>query len=717
MKKLFASLFGALLILSSLNLKADEGMWLPMFLKKLNYDKMESLGCKLSPEQIYSINHSSLKDAIIQFGNGCTGEIISDQGLILTNHHCGYGQVQSHSSEEHDYLKNGFWAMSKAEELPNDDLTVSFLVRIEDVTVQINSELNDEMSEEDRDAKIQEAAEKLLNKATEDNHYEAQIKSYFEGNEFYLLVYEVFEDVRLVGTPPNTIGKFGADTDNWMWPRHKGDFCLFRVYADKDGKPAKYSKDNVPLKPKHHLPVSMGGVKEGDYAMIMGYPGSTDRYLSSYGVEMLQDITAPTVVKIREKKLQLMKEGMDSDNKIFIQYTSKYARTSNYWKYYIGQEKQLKQNKVYDKKLALEKKFAAWVSEDVKRTQKYGAVLPMLDKSYDQLSRFEAYNQYFDEAIWGGAEIFSLPRLIADYRDDVAEEGADKAALRADLEKELTNHFKDYHLATDKKIFAAMMQMYFEAINPDFHTKLFAKLVKKSKGDFDKMADYVYAKSKLSTPEKIVVYLEQPEKIGKDLASQLLDEFIGFYLAVDSHLQEYIAMRDKAERLFVAGLREMQPDKKFYPDANFTMRLTYGTVGGYHSRDAVSYDYYTTVEGIMEKEIPGDWEFDVPTKLKELYEQKDYGIYGENDSTMWVNFTTNNDITGGNSGSPVINGEGELIGLAFDGNWEAMSGDINFEPELQKTICVDIRYVLFIIDKYAGAGHLVKEMTLVDLEK
>lgn len=691
--------------------KADEGMWLPLLIKRLNYEDMQKLGCKLSPEEIYSVNNSSLKDAIVQFGGGCTGEVISPEGLILTNHHCGIGQVQSHSSVENDYLNNGFWAMNKESELANPGLTVSFLIRMEDVSEQVMKEINSGMTEEERSAAIGKISQKLELEAVAETHYRAEIESFFGGNEFYLFVYEVFEDVRLVGVPPWGIGKFGADTDNWMWPRHKGDFCLFRVYTDKDGKPAKYSKDNIPMKPKHHLPVSIKGVKKGDFAMILGYPGSTERYMTSHGVKMIIDKTAPAIIEIRAKKLEIMREDMDADKAVFIKYANKQASVSNYWKYFIGQKEQLINNKVYEGKIELEKQFTAWVEADTERKSLYGNVLDKISSAYKELYALETAKNYYNDGIRRGSEIFSMAGAFRKYNTE-AKDGKISDDQKKYLTEYIAKHFKNYNLPTDKKIFAAMLEMFFNNVPAEQQPIYFRNLVLKYKNDYNKLTETLFAKSVFSKEQTLLALLDSPKPIDQDPVFVLLKSFQDSYQELDKKATVARAGLKEGERKFIAGLRQMNPEKTYYPDANFTMRLTYGTVQDYYPADAVHYDYVTTLDGVMEKEVPGDWEFNVPDKLKELYNQKDFGEYGEN-GEMVVDFITNNDITGGNSGSPVIDGEGNLIGLAFDGNWEAMSGDVKFETELQRTISVDARYLLFIIDKYAGAHNIIEELTIV----
>ncbi|MCF8371317.1 MAG: S46 family peptidase [Bacteroidales bacterium] len=715
MKKILLLSLLTITILSS-SLRADEGMWLPLFIERLNYADMQKLGLKLTPEEIYSVNHSSLKDAIVQFGGGCTGEIISDQGLLLTNHHCGLGQIQEHSSIEHDYLTNGFWAMNKDEELANPGLSVSFLVRMEDVTALIADSLFADSSETYRMKTIQRISSRLQKAAEEGNHYKVQVKPFFGGNEFYLFVYEVFTDVRLVGAPPWGIGKYGADTDNWMWPRHKGDFSLFRVYSGPDGKPADYSKDNIPLKPKHFLPVSTGGIKEGDFAMTIGFPGRTTRYMTSKGVEQLLNENLPAVIDVRTKKLDIYRASMDVSDDVRIKYASKQARTSNYWKYAIGQVKQLKQNKIIERKLALENDISEWIANDETRKQQYGKALDNIKEGYEILSVFNVANQYFMEAIYQGSEILAFAYRMNDLakiaRGNVKPDliPRTKERLKSTIEK----YFADYDLETDKKVFAAMMELYNANVPIGLQPDEFIRINKKYKGNYEKFADKLFDKSNLAHLETSLAMLDKPKSILKDPAFELMDAFFSQYIGRQASTNEGYSLIEVGDREFIDALRKMDPEKKYYPDANFTMRVSYGQVKDYYPCDAVHYDYYTTMDGVMEKEKPGDWEFDVPAKLKELYENKSYGSYATEDGEMMVNFITTNDITGGNSGSPVIDGEGNLVGLAFDGNWEAMSGDVSFEKELQRTICVDIRFVLFVIHKYAGAKHLIEEMTLVN---
>jgi hypothetical protein len=703
----------ALLILGMFPvLRADEGMWLPLFVSRLNYVDMQKMGLHLTAEEIYSINHSSMKDAIIQFGNGCTAEVVSAEGLVLTNHHCGYGSIQSHSSVEHDYLTDGFWAMNKNEELSNPGLTAKFLVRIEDVSARVLHEITSSMTEKERSDKVHEIAKKIQDEAIKGTHYEANVRSFFNGNEYYLFVYEIFKDVRLVGAPPSSIGKFGADTDNWMWPRHTCDFSMFRIYTAPDGTPAEYSKANVPLKPKQFLPVSLNGVHKDDFAMIMGYPGTTDRYLTSYGVKLAVDQTGPTIVSIRAKKLDIMRQDMDADAAVRIKYASKYAGIANYWKFFIGQTKGLKRLGVYDQKKQIEANFTQWVNEDQGRKGKYGEALSDISQAYAELEKYNISRIYFSEAI-RGMEVVAFSRNFESLYNELKNKTPDQAKI-ADLVKKLhetaDKFFKDYNESTDRKLMAAMLEMYYKNVPSDQQPAQMADIVKRCNGDFSKYAEWAFKETFLACPVMVNAFLDKPslKTLEKDPVFSLWQAF-STSKKTDDETNKANELLDRGNRLFVAGLREMQPDKKFYPNANSTMRLTYGQVLDYYPADAVHYDYKTTLKGVMEKEDSTNWEFVVPAKLKQLYKTKDFGPYAENGELMTC-FLTNNDITGGNSGSPVINADGQLIGLAFDGNWEAMSGNIAFEPALQRTICVDIRYVMFIIDKYAGARNLVDEL-------
>ena len=715
MKKTTLVLFAFLTVLSFQS-RADEGMWLPLFIQRLNYVDMQKEGLHLTAEEIYSVNHSSLKDAIIIFGGGCTGEIVSPNGLIFTNHHCGYGSIQAQSTVDHDYLSNGFWATRYEEELPNPGLRASFLVSIQDVTTAVLEGVNNKMSESERADKVRENSRKIQASNTKGTQYDARVTPFFNGNEYYLFLYEVYKDVRLVGAPPSSIGKFGADTDNWMWPRHTGDFSVFRVYAGKDNKPADYAADNVPLKSKQFLPVSIKEKKIGDFAMIMGYPGRTDRYASSYTINYMSEKNNPMIVKIRTKKLEILHEDMAADAKVRIKYASKYAGSANYWKKYSGQMKGLKKLDVYDQKREIEEKFLKWISEDKDRTAKYGEALPDFASAYETINKYEAAVRYNSEAINGGCEIIAFSRNFNKLADELAKPKPDQKLVES-LAKDATlaseRYFKNYNKPTDVKMLAAMLQLYYTDVPKDMQPAYLQKIHQKYKGDFAAYSEDVFSKTIFGTKANVDLFLANPKlkTLQNDPVWPLQKSFAANAEIIDSLVKPSNDLLSKGRRLFMAGLLEMQKDKVMYPDANSSMRLTYGQVLDYSPADAVVYNYVTTLDGVMAKEDPSNPEFVVPEKLKQLYKDKDYGRYGEN-GKMVVGFLTNNDITGGNSGSPVLNGDGQLIGLAFDGNWEAISGDYAFEPALQRTISVDIRYVLFVIEKYAGATNLIKELDI-----
>ncbi len=693
--------------------RADEGMWLLPLIEKLNIGTMTEMGLKLSAEDIYSINQASLKDAIAIFDGGCTAEIVSPEGLMLTNHHCGYDRIQEHSSLDHDYLKDGFWAMSRDEELPNPGLSVIFLVSIKDVTERMLANVNNTMGEEERYDILSAERSKILEEAMEGNGHMAEVESFYGGNYFYLLEYDVYSDVRLVGAPPSSIGKFGSDTDNWEWPRHTGDFSVFRVYMSPDGKPAEYSEDNVPLKPKYWLPVSIKELNQDDFAMILGYPGFTQRYYTSYEVDEIMKIVNPNRIKIRGIKQDVWMADMMADQKVNIQYAAKYSNSSNYWKNAIGQNEQLERLNVIEKKIAIEDQFRAWISEDPEREERYGEALDLIKNSIEARADYENSYQYLSECI-GGCEIFSLQRYGRRYMNAIEIDAVD---MLEDIKATAVEAYKDYSPSTDRKSMKAMLKLYREDIDsrfwPDFYTEI---VDKKFKGDIDRYVDYIFDKSFFASEERALAFMEKPSAkiLEKDPA------YI-FALSINNIAQEIydelVTSDDdlaRGQRLWIAALREMMPDKTQYPDANFTMRLSYGSIKEYDPKDAVTYKYYTTLQGVIDKYIPGDYEFDLPRRLIDLNNKREFGRYGSDKGYMPVNFLTTNDITGGNSGSPILNGNGELIGLAFDGNWEAMSGDFMFEPDLQRTIAVDIRYVLWIMDIYSGAGHLVNEMTIVE---
>jgi hypothetical protein len=695
--------------------KADEGMWLLPLIEKLNIGTMTQLGLKLSAEDIYSLNKACLKDAVVIFGGGCTGEIVSSQGLILTNHHCGYSSIQSHSSVDHDYLKDGFWAKTKEDELPNQGLSVTFLVRIEDVTDQVLANVKPGMSETDRNAAISDARSAIEKKASEGNNYRNSVSSFYGGNNFYLLVYERYNDVRLVGAPPSSIGKFGDDTDNWEWPRHTGDFSVFRVYSAPDGKPASYSKDNVPLKPKYWLPISLKDLNKGDFSMILGYPGGTQRYYTSYQVGEIMNITNPNRIKIRGIKQEIWMKDMNSSEKTRIQYSSKYYGSSNYWKYSIGQNNQLKNLNVMAKKQAIEAQFNTWVNADPDRKAKYGESLNMIKSAIEGRAEYQNALQYLSECIQG-CELLQFNQVATGLI--TALKSGDNSKI-TDAVKQVKDNigdlYKDYSAPTDLKSMKAMLNLYRADVPAKFHPDFYKNVVdKKFKGNIDKFVDNMFAKSVFASEAKLTAFLDKP--VLKTLEN---DPVVLTYTSIRTVAMDISKERSKFDdnlnignRLWVAALREMTPEKTLYPDANFSMRLTYGTVQDYDPKDAVTYKYYTTLQGVVDKYIPGNYEFDVPQRLIDLNNKKEYGRYASSKGYMPVCFLTTNDITGGNSGSPVMNGNGELIGLAFDGNWEAMSGDVTYEPALQRCIVVDIRYVLWIMDIYSGAKNLVDEMTI-----
>jgi len=697
--------------------KADEGMWLLPLIERLNMGRMTELGLKLSSEDIYNLNKPSIKDAIVMFGGGCTGEIVSSQGLILTNHHCGYSSIQSHSTVEHDYLKDGFWAKTKEEELPNPRLAVTFLIRIEDVTNKILANVKPGMSESDRSSAINEARLAVEKQAADGTSYNATVSSFYGGNYFYLLIYERYNDVRLAGAPPSSIGKFGFDTDNWEWPRHTGDFSVFRVYSGPDGKPAPFSKDNIPLKPGYWLPVSLRDLSNNDFAMILGYPGATERYYTSYEVDELLKITNPNRIKIRGIKQEIWMADMVADQKVNIQYSSKYSESSNYWKYSIGQNNQLEKLYVKTKKQKIEDQFNTWVNAEPERKAKYGEALTLIRSSIEGRAEFLNTQQYLRECFTQGCELLGFNRYASELISALKSGNNQRFIDAVTRTRNNTGSiYKDYNPPTDQKSMKAMLKLYRTDVPSKFHPDFYTSIIdKKFKGNIDRYVDDMFARSVFASEAKFLEFLNKPvlKTLEKDpvvLAAASINKVAG---NLASELSRFDETLTKGRRLWTAALMEMTPEKTLYPDANSTMRLTYGTIQNYDPRDGVTYKSYTTLQGVIDKYKPGDYEFDLPKKLIDLNDKKEFGRYASPKGYMPVCFLTTNDITGGNSGSPVLNARGELIGLVFDGNWEAMSGDVAYEPELQRAIAVDIRYVLWIMDIYSGARHLVDEMTIV----
>jgi len=697
------------------SLLANEGMWLVSLLNRMNEAEMKGLGLNLTKEEIYSINTASLKDAIVRLNYGqCTGEVVSDKGLIFTNHHCGYDAIQTLSTVENNLLLDGFCAKSFAEELPIENFKISFLVRIDDVTKDMLSVVNDGMSEADRDKALAAKSKELSAANTNNGMYEVEVKSFFYGNEYYMMVYQTFSDIRLVGNPPESVGKFGGDTDNWMWPRHTGDFSMLRIYADKNNQPAAYSKDNVPFKPKHFLPVNIEGVSEGDFTMIMGFPGRTSRYLTSYGIEQAVETRNPALIECLGTKLESWKSVMDKDARVRLMYAAKYASTANGWKYYIGQTRGLKRLDVKSDKAKIEVNFTKWLNGNGATKSKYGETLKSIQDYYNEWDPYVKASTYSSLCGIGGAEFMAfsadmgeaIKQILAETDETKRKEGL--ASLQSDIDA----HFKEYDAETDKVVFVNLTALYRGRITADRPT-WHAMLDEKYKGSAMAYANKLFETSVFVNKDRLMKFLEKPSAkvIDKDLA----------YIAASSasvHAMNFRSLNpqqkfNKGMRQFVAGLREMSPDKAFAPDANSTMRVTYGIVDDYKAADAVHYDYYTTAAGIMEKRDNSNPEFVVPDKLAELITKKDFGRYANEKGELPACFIHNLDITGGNSGSPVIDGDGNIVGIAFDGNWEAMSGDIAFEPELQRTISVDIRYVLFVVEKLMGGKNIVDELKYV----
>jgi len=719
MKKVFIAI---LFCFSLFKASADEGMWLPMLLGQQVYSDMVKHGLKLTKEQLYSINQPSIKDAVVIFGTGCTGEIVSNQGLIFTNHHCGYGVIAGSSTVEHNYLKNGFYAYSKDQEIKSD-LTVTFLERIEDVTAQVESALKG-LDYAERAKKTAEVYKQITDKVLDTtNSISGKVYSMFKGNQYIMYVYKIYKDIRLVGAPPESVGKFGGDTDNWEWPRHTGDYSIFRVYTAKDGQPAKYSAANVPLKPKWFLPVSLKGYKDGDYAMIYGYPGGTNRYETSFGIKLKNEIDNPSLVHLRDVRLKDMYAQMIKDPAIKLKLAENYASVANYWKFYDGETKQLIKYHVYEAKQNAEAKFADWA----KNKPEFQNVLGDYEKNYAAWTPYAKERVYVIEGILGSSLADFAASLQAVERALVTpgktQTDVKNALDAADAERKTFLAEEDQ--PSDQKIMAATAMMYYTDVDKNEHPVNFYQAIKDKFGSLNDEATYtawansVFDNTMILDSVKWASFLAHPDAdtLQNDPAFAYTSAFVKNYILKYSKLySDFVAKNNELGRLYLKGIMQMNPEalKKMYPDANFSMRVSYGNVKSYNPRDAVHYDYETTSKGILEKYIPGDYEFDLPAKEIELLKKRDFGQYiDKKRNDLVTDFITTNDITGGNSGSPVMDGYGNLIGVAFDGNYEALSHKIQFDKDLNRTICVDIRYVLWCIDKLSGAKNIIDELKLV----
>lgn len=715
MKKILLSILAAFQLFTA---QADEGMWIPSLIGK-NYDEMVRLGLKLSPEDLYSINQASLKDAIVQFGRGCTGEMISAQGLLMTNHHCGYGQIAALSSVEHNYLDDGFWAYSLEEELPAKGLSVIFLQNIKDVTEEVESALKRKKGKK-RDEALEKITKEIETRASEGGKYEASLKSYFSGNQYLVLTYKRYTDVRLVGTPPKSLGKFGGDTDNWMWPRHTCDFALFRVYAGKDNEPAEYSKDNVPYKPKKYLPISIKGFDEGDFTMIFGYPGRTNRYEVAAGVSQAIEEVNPSIVKLREKRLAIMREHMDKDKAVYLKLTTSYSQISNYWKYFIGQTEQLKRLKVVDEKAKKEAEFTQWARE---HAPKYKNLMADYSAAYQRRQPYAKHQIYYREGFLA-AYLNRLGASLAPMKEELSRnrpQADTLEKLKTNLKRNYKRMLETVHMPTDKDIFAAMTRMYYEDLPASQIPGIYQQVIFRKFGaadaqkTYEDYANYVYENSFLTDSVRLDRFLENPslEALNADPAVAHAMSFVENYKDnMEEKLKKSAEEIAELKKTYEAGLLAMNEGKLMYPDANSTMRIAYGQILSYEPQDAVHYDYYTTLDGFVEKVKPGDPEFDAPQEILDLHAKGDYGIYANEKGELVTCFISTNDITGGNSGSAIINGNGEFIGIAFDGNWEAMSGDIAFDKKYKRTISTDARFILFVIDKIGKAHNLLEEMEI-----
>jgi hypothetical protein len=691
----------------------DEGMWLPMFIKDYNYEQMQKLGLKLTEEQLYDINNSSLKNAIVQLGGGfCTGEMISKEGLMLTNHHCGYQFIFKHSTEENDYLKYGFWAMSKEEELPNEGFHVSFLVRMEDVTAMVLDSIKEGISEASKNKAIEKTINKLKKDNSENGKYIVEVKPFYERNEYYMFVYIQYKDVRLVGAPPSGIGKFGGDTDNWMWPRHTGDFSLFRVYTAPDGSPATYSEENIPLQPKHFLPINIQGIDKEDYAMIWGYPGTTERFMTSHEVLATMNIINPPLIKACDVILPVINEAINASDKVRLKYADSFASLANMWKMKKGETLSLAKLKVVEQKEIQEKKLTEWIEQDSARIAKYGNTLSEIEQICNNLQPLTLKYFMYSNIALGTSKTLLLP-FQASLKQPKEEKKFSQEKIET-IKSKIENYKNNTDAETEAQIVLATLKLM-NLLPVENQPDIFDHINKNYKGDVGLFVKAIFENSIYLSENNFDKYVKKPsEKIYDN--DPLVKYFQSLFVLINTNASGYMGFNSKLAPVrhnYLAAVKEMEEGKAIYPDANSTMRVTYGQVLDYYPQEAVYYDWFTTADGILAKEIPDDPEFDVPAKLKELILAKNYGRYGK-DGVLNVCFLTNNDITGGNSGSPVINANGELIGCAFDGNWESLSSNIIYNPELQRCICVDIRYVMFVIDKVGGGGYLLDEMTIIE---
>ncbi|MEE1896763.1 S46 family peptidase [Flavobacterium rakeshii] len=714
MKKLILFLTMSLMVMP---VRADEGMWFLMFIERLNHRDMQKMGLQLTAEEIYSINNHSLKDAIVQFDGGCTAEVISKEGLVLTNHHCGYEAIAELSTPEANYLRDGYWAPTRGDELKPKSLSVRFFVRMDDVSKRILSKVNDSMTEEERQKAIQQESALIEKENSEGGKYVVSVRSFFEGNEYYYFVYQDYNDVRLVGTPPESIGKFGGDTDNWEWPRHTGDFSMFRIYADANGNPAEYSPNNVPLTPKHYLPVSLNGVQEDDFAMILGYPGRTNRWMPAAGIEQNVKYAYPAWVESSKLGMDRMKVYMDQSDAVRLDYASKYAQVANYWKNRQGMIDALTKHKTAETKAKGEAKFNKWANKKANK-DKYGDVIANINAYYAKTNEKARQDNYLI-GLLRTSTFAVLPYRVGGALMQYASAGeAQRAQVLPRIEEFVAEEYKTLYMPLEKDVLAAQLHLYATKSTGYDIAPLVAQLGKENNFDYTAYVNNAFENSIFKSKESVEEFLKNPnaEALQNDPLFLLSNDILTQYRAVPDDITALQDSYSKSFRLMVQGMREANPKVKYYPDANSTLRLTYGKVRTLpkDSRNDAAKNYYTTMKGEVAKYKPNDPEFDLPKKLIEMYEAKDFGRYADKAGYMPVNFLTDNDITGGNSGSPVLNGKGELIGLAFDGNIEAMAGDVIFDKELQRTINVDIRYVLWVIDKFSGAKHIVDEMTIAE---